>query len=46
VDEASKGNTVDLPDGCVYRESVTIKKPITLKGGPDAEIRGSEVWTA
>lgn len=45
VDGASSGATVDLPDGCVYREEVAIDKPITLVGGPGVEIRGSDVWT-
>jgi hypothetical protein len=43
VDRASPGALIDLPDGCVYREAVTIKKPLTLKGSPGTEIRGSEV---
>jgi len=44
VDAAPAGATVDLPDGCVYREAVEIDKPITLIGGPGVEIRGSDVW--
>jgi hypothetical protein len=31
---------------CIYREEVTISKPITLDGGGQAEIRGSDVWAA
>jgi parallel beta-helix repeat protein len=46
VDAARAGGTVDLPEGCIYREQVTIAKPITLQGGPGVEIRGSDVWTA
>jgi hypothetical protein len=45
VNNASAGSIVNLPDGCVYRESVTIGKPLTLQGGPGVEIRGSNVWT-
>lgn len=44
VDAAAAGDTVNLPDGCVYREAVIIKKPVTLVGGPGTEIRGSDVW--
>lgn len=46
VDAAASGSTVDLPDGCVYRETVTIRKPLILKGGSGVEIRGSNVWTS
>lgn len=46
IDAAPAGSTIDLPDGCVYRQRVAITKPITLKGGPGVEIRGSDVWTA
>lgn len=45
VDNAAVGGTVNLPDHCVYRETVAIKKPLTLQGGPGVEIRGSNVWT-
>jgi hypothetical protein len=31
---------------CIYREKVTISKPLTLDGGSQAEIRGSDVWAA
>lgn len=44
VDNASAGDTVTVPAG-IYRETVTIDKPITLVGEPGAEIRGSDVWT-
>ncbi|TVR70366.1 MAG: hypothetical protein EA415_12960, partial [Sphaerobacteraceae bacterium] len=43
VDNASSGATVRVPAG-IYRETVTINKPITLVGEPGAEIRGSDVW--
>jgi hypothetical protein len=46
VDATSPGATVDLPDGCIYRETVTVKKPLTLEGGPGVEIRGSDVWAS
>ena len=41
----SPGTVVETAAGCVYREQVTINKPLTLKGGPGTEIRGSDVWT-
>jgi hypothetical protein len=44
VDAASPGAVVEVPGGCVYRETITINKPLTLKGDPGAEIRGSDVW--
>jgi nitrous oxidase accessory protein NosD len=44
VDAAPSGGTVDLPDGCVYRQQVTITKPLTLQGGAGVEIRGSDAW--
>jgi parallel beta-helix repeat protein len=46
VDEATPGATVSVPGGCVYRETVTINKPLTLKGSSGAEIRGSDVWAS
>jgi nitrous oxidase accessory protein NosD len=45
LDAAAAGAMVDLPDGCVYREAVIVGKPVTLKGGPGVEVRGSDVWT-
>jgi hypothetical protein len=45
VDAASPGATVDLPDGCVYRESAEVNKPVTLVGGPGVWIKGSDVWS-
>jgi parallel beta-helix repeat protein len=45
VDAAAPGSTVTLPS-CLARESVTIDKPLTLRGTPGAEIRGSDHWTA
>ncbi len=44
VDEAPAGGTVSVPPG-IYREEVTISKPISLVAEPGAEIRGSDVWT-
>jgi nitrous oxidase accessory protein NosD len=41
VDAASPEAVVEAPGGCVYRETITINKPLTLKGGPGAEIRGT-----
>lgn len=45
VDEAAPGAVVTVP-ACVYREAVTINKPLTLDGQPGAEIRGSDVWSS
>lgn len=44
IDAAAPGSAVELARDCVYRESVTIDKPLTLDGGGEAEIRGSDVW--
>jgi hypothetical protein len=41
VDNASSGATVTVPAG-VYRETITINKPITLVAEPGAEIRGDD----
>lgn len=43
VDSVAPGDTLDLP-ACIYRESVTIDRPIHLVGH-DTEIRGSDVWS-
>ncbi len=43
INAAPSGGTVTA-DPCVYREQITIKKPITLQGQPGSEIRGSDVW--
>lgn len=44
IDAAPAGGTVRA-DACVYREQISITKPLTLEGQPGSEIRGSEVWT-
>jgi parallel beta-helix repeat protein len=44
VNAASPGAVVEVPGGCIYRETLTINKPLTLKGALGAEIRGSDVW--
>ncbi len=44
VDAAPPGSWVEVP-ACLYREMVTITKPLTLAADPGAEIRGSDVWT-
>ena len=44
VDVAEAGATVFVPRG-IYRETVTIDKPLTLAGEPGAEIRGSDLWS-
>lgn len=43
VDAAAPGSVVIVPP-CIYRETVTITKPLVLIGQPGAEIRGSDVW--
>src|SRR5215210_1319197 len=45
VNAAGPGTVIETAAGCVYREQVTIDKPLTLKAGPGAEIRGSDAWT-
>lgn len=44
IDAAPSGGTVKA-NACIYREQITIDKPITLEGQPGSEIRGSDVWT-
>ncbi len=44
VNNASAGSTVSVPPG-IYRQTVTINKPLTLVAEPGAEIRGSDVFT-
>jgi nitrous oxidase accessory protein NosD len=44
IEAAAPGDIVDVP-ACVYRETVTIDKSITLRASPGSEIRGSDVWT-
>lgn len=43
IDRTPAGGIVDVPP-CIYRETVVIDKPLTLRGQPGAEIRGSDVW--
>jgi hypothetical protein len=45
IDGTPSGGTLDLPDNCIYRESATISKPITIIGGSGVRIKGSDVWT-
>jgi hypothetical protein len=45
IDAAAPGAVVEAAGGCVYRETVAIDKPLTLKAAPGgSEIRGSEIW--
>ena len=47
VDATAPGDVVEAAGGCVYRETVTIDKPLTLQAAPGgSEVRGSEVWDA
>jgi hypothetical protein len=45
IDAAPAGSVVDVP-ACIYHETVTINKPLTVDGHGQAQIRGSDVWTA
>ncbi len=45
MDQATDNATLHVP-ACVYREQVTINKPLTLIADPGAEIRGSDIWTS
>lgn len=44
IDGASAGSTL-VAQPCLYRETVTISKPLILDGNGMAEIRGSDVFT-
>jgi len=44
VDRTPAGGAAYAP-ACIYRETVTISKPLTLTAQPGAEIRGSDVWS-
>jgi parallel beta-helix repeat protein len=43
LDMAQPDAVLRVP-ACIYRESVTIAKPVTLDGSAGAEVRGSDVW--
>ena len=45
IEAAEPGTTIKVPGGCIYRETVDVKKSVTLDGQGVAEIRGSDVWT-
>lgn len=45
VDAARPESTVTVPS-CLARETISIDKPLTLRGQPGAAIRGSDEWTA
>lgn len=44
VNAAASGATLTIP-ACIYRETVTITRPLTLVASPGAEIRGSDAVT-
>lgn len=44
VDAAAANSTLHVPD-CLYREDVSINKPLTLIADSGAEIRGADVWS-
>ena len=44
INAAPARSTVAVP-ACLYRESVTVARPLTLLAAAGAEIRGSDVWT-
>lgn len=43
INAAAPGDVVNVPEG-IYRETVVIDKPLTLRGEAGAEIRGSDIW--
>ena len=43
IEAAPWGGTV-IANDCIYRETVTVDKPLTLKASSGTEIRGSDVW--
>ncbi len=45
VDAAAAGSTLNVP-ACLFRETVTISKRLTIVGQPGSEIRGSDLWTS
>jgi hypothetical protein len=45
VDSTPAGGVLHLP-ACIYEEKITINKSMTLDGQGQAEIRGSDVWSA
>lgn len=42
ISDAESGDVISVP-ACIYRETVTIDKPLALIADPGAEIRGSDV---
>jgi parallel beta-helix repeat protein len=44
IDAAPSGDIVNAAP-CIYRQQISITKPLTLVGQPGSEIRGSDVWT-
>ena len=44
IDAAKPDDTVNLGGDCIYRETVTVNKPLTLNGSGTGEVRGSDVW--
>jgi hypothetical protein len=45
IDAAPADSTLLVP-ACVFRETVSIDRPLTLQGQPGSEIRGSDVWSS
>ncbi|MBI2334714.1 right-handed parallel beta-helix repeat-containing protein [Candidatus Daviesbacteria bacterium] len=45
IDAAPSGSTLVLNQNCIYRETVTINKPLILDGSGTTQIRGSDIWT-
>jgi parallel beta-helix repeat protein len=44
INNAPAGSTLTVPN-CTYRESVTVNKALTIDGGGQASVRGSDVWS-
>lgn len=45
ITAATAGQTITVRTDCIYRETITVNKSLTLDGQGGAEIRGSDVWT-
>jgi parallel beta-helix repeat protein len=47
IDATPRGGTLTLPArGCIFRETITLSKPIKIFGQSTNELRGSDVWTS
>lgn len=44
INNAASGATLNVRTDCIYRETITVNKPLILNGQGGAEIRGSDIW--